>query len=66
LAYNSDDESIEVLLDETDGLKEPTGLFYDEATVTLYIANSAAGEVLSYSSQNQVSNPELTLSFTGA
>jgi len=28
------------LLDEKDGIKEPTGIFYDDAEKSLYIANS--------------------------
>lgn len=39
------------LLDETDWLKEPTWLHYDENNKALYIANSWKGEVLSFSSQ---------------
>lgn len=66
LAYNSDDESITILLDETDGLDEPTGLFYDTPNTTLYIANSSAGEILAYSSKINTNYPDALLAFTGA
>lgn len=49
------------LLDEKNGLKEPTGLVYFWSN--LYISNSAKGEILKLSSKNYPSNPNLDISF---
>ncbi|MDD5213476.1 MAG: hypothetical protein PHG82_03555 [Candidatus Gracilibacteria bacterium] len=49
------------LLNREDGIREPTGLYYDSASKTLYIANSGAGEILSYSSKSSISNPNLNI-----
>lgn len=51
------------LLNRDDWLREPTGLYYDSVSKTLYISNSAAWEILSYSSQNISPNPQLNINF---
>ena len=51
------------LLDQKNGLKEPTGLAYSWGI--LYISNSAKGEVLKLSSEEYLSsNPDLNINFT--
>ncbi|MDD3646107.1 MAG: prepilin-type N-terminal cleavage/methylation domain-containing protein [Candidatus Gracilibacteria bacterium] len=65
LAYDTNSKKIYKILDEKDGLDEPTGLYYDNTEKALYIANSAKGEVLKYSSKVESTNPPLTLSFSG-
>lgn len=50
LAYDTSNNKIYKLLDKSDWLDEPTGLYYDNAEKALYIANSKAWEILKYSS----------------
>ncbi|MCP4523846.1 MAG: hypothetical protein GY828_06550 [Candidatus Gracilibacteria bacterium] len=57
------DGTVSLILDKTDGLKEPTGLTYHETTSTLYIANSGKGEILSLSSQVYGENPNPSITF---
>ncbi len=63
LAYDTTDDSIELLLDETDGLDEPTWLAMSGSS--LLIANSWVGEILEYSSRVYSNYPAATFSFTG-
>ena len=49
LYYDTDTQKIFILLDESDGLDEPTGLHYDNWD--LIIANSGKWEILKYSSK---------------
>lgn len=64
LAYDPDDSSITLLLDESDGLNEPTWLFMSWSS--LLIANSGNGEILEYSSRVYAGAPDLNMSFTGS
>ncbi|MFK7779922.1 MAG: hypothetical protein QM490_02140, partial [Candidatus Gracilibacteria bacterium] len=50
ILYLDNSNKIHLLLDESDGLNEPTGLYYTDDT--LYIANSGNGEILKYSSKS--------------
>ena len=63
LYYNTDTDKIYKLLDESDWLLEPTGLYYDSTDNSLYISNSGLGEILKYSSENISTNPNLTLTW---
>jgi len=56
LYFDRTTNNIYLLLDEKDGIKEPTGIFYDDTEKSLYIANSGAWEILKYSSKS-VWNP---------
>lgn len=64
LAYDTSSKKIYKLLDEKDGLNEPTGLYFDSTEKSLYIANSWAWEILKYSSRSESTNPTLNLSFS--
>ncbi len=46
--------TIHTLLDENDGLNEPTWLYYDSVWKTLYIANSWNWEILKFSSESVI------------
>ncbi|MDP2090062.1 MAG: prepilin-type N-terminal cleavage/methylation domain-containing protein [Candidatus Gracilibacteria bacterium] len=59
--YLDASQNIHLLLDQNDGLNEPTGLYYNDTDKALYIANSGNGEILKYSSKNKVFSPSLTL-----
>ncbi|MDD3144900.1 MAG: prepilin-type N-terminal cleavage/methylation domain-containing protein [Candidatus Gracilibacteria bacterium] len=52
------------LLDESDGLNEPTGLYFDIAGKVLYIANSGNGEILKFSSESVIV-PNKIFTFSG-
>ncbi|MDD2907919.1 MAG: hypothetical protein PHH98_04730 [Candidatus Gracilibacteria bacterium] len=56
--------TIHKLLDENDGLNEPTGLYYDIPTKSLYISNSGNSEIIKFSS-NIIATPDIKLSFSG-
>lgn len=64
LYYDTIWDKIYKLLDESDWLNEPTGLYYNDTDKALYIANSWKWEILKYSSKQIVSNPVLNLSFS--
>lgn len=53
---------VEILLDSTDGLSEPTWLDYDNNT--LYISNSWKWEILAYSSKILPTAPNANITFT--
>ena len=59
LYYNTSSNHAFKLLDEKDGISEPTGLYYD--SWVLYIANSWKWEILSYSSITE--SKELDINF---
>ena len=59
LYYNTSTKEVFQLLDEKDGLNEPTGLYYDNGT--LYISNSGKWEILEYSSKT--GSKELDINF---
>lgn len=56
--------NVYLLLDQYDGLSEPTGLAYDDINNILYIANSWKWEILKLSSEVLSDNPNLNISFT--
>ncbi|MDD2871555.1 MAG: hypothetical protein PHS49_06200 [Candidatus Gracilibacteria bacterium] len=60
--YLDNTDKIHLLLDESDGLEEPTGLYYDDSEKALYISNSQKGEIIKYSSKSLANNPELKIS----
>jgi hypothetical protein len=41
--------TVYTLLDKYDSIKEPTGIYYNSPSKTLYISNSGSGEILAYS-----------------
>ena len=61
LFYNINNNTIHKLLDESDWLNEPTGLYYNNNK--LYISNSWKWEILEYSSEKITSNPNFKISF---
>ncbi len=63
ILYLDSSWKIHLLLDQTDWLNEPTGLYYNNTDKALYIANSWNWEILKYSSKNKVFSPSLTLSW---
>lgn len=63
LYYNTLNNTIHKLLDETDWLNEPTWLYYNTSEKALYIANSWNWEILKYSSKSESSAPTLTMSW---
>ncbi len=54
-----DSGKIYSLLDESDWLNEPTGLYYDDTRKALFIANSWSWNILEYSSSWVTNNPDL-------
>lgn len=61
LYYDTVNDKIFKLLDETDWLNEPTWLYYDD--YSLYITNSWNWEILKYSSKKTTGSPILTMSW---
>lgn len=59
LYYDIINDKIYKLLDKTDWLNEPTGLYYNDSS--LYISNSGNWEILKYSSKSKI---ESTLTLT--
>ena len=62
LAYNTSNKKIYSLLDEKNGLIEPTGLYYESNT--LYIVNSGKGEILKYTSDSLSNELDLKLIYS--
>lgn len=58
------DWNVNLILDQNDGLQEPTGLAYDNVKNILYISNSWKWEILSFSSEQHSANPELKIKFS--
>ncbi len=54
------------LLDESDWLNEPTGLFYDDFRKSLFIANSWSWNILEFSSSWVTNNPNLKINWINA
>jgi hypothetical protein len=63
ILYLDSSDKIHLLLDESDWLNEPTGLYYDDTDKALYIANSWNWEILKYSSKSTATSPTLTMSW---
>ncbi len=64
LRYDESTDQIEEFLNTADGLKEPTGLLYDNVRKSLFIVNSGKGEILEYTSFSGTNTPNLNLSFS--
>lgn len=58
--------NIHQLLGRNDGLNQPTGLYYNPAETSLYIANSWDWEILQYSSHIQAVSPSFRYSYSGS
>ncbi|MDD3302720.1 MAG: hypothetical protein PHN31_04125 [Candidatus Gracilibacteria bacterium] len=57
------DNKVYKLLGRDDGIKEPTGIYYDDSLKTLYIANSGKKQILAYSSSGSFKD-NINLSFS--
>ncbi len=64
LKWDEYSNKIEEFLTSQDGLKEPTGLLYDDVRKSLFIVNSWKGEILEYTSFSGSSIPNLDISFS--
>lgn len=59
-----EDWKVSLILDKNDWLSEPTWLAYDNSKKNLYIANSWKWEILKYSSEKILTNPDLKINFS--
>jgi hypothetical protein len=58
------DNNVYLILDQNDGLNEPTWLAYDNTKNILYIANSWKWEILKFSAEVLLTNPQLDITFS--